>query len=167
MCGANKRFFLYLLLALLLTSVVGVLRAEEPGPWYLISETELQIIEEYKTKSEAEKQTWLSQVQELKTQVTGLRKESKTLNNQLADQREQTRMLQRSFNEYEAENLTAISSKNGEIAELKQEVADKTLEAATYKGKAALRLVIIISLLAAIAGYTTFKVLRFFRVIPV
>jgi predicted nuclease with TOPRIM domain len=171
MCGANKRFFLYLLLAFLFASVVGVLRAGEPDmPIYLISETELQTIGEYKRNSEAEKQTWLLQVQILKaqadslsTQAMNLRKESETLNGQLRNQREQNRMLQQSFNEYETENLTTISMKNGEIADLKQTTADKTLEAAAYKGISRNRLIIIIALAGSWIVFIAFKVCRFFR----
>jgi hypothetical protein len=55
MCGANKKFFLYLLFVLLLLSAAGVLRAGEQDPWYLISEGELSSIEEYRMKSETEK----------------------------------------------------------------------------------------------------------------
>jgi hypothetical protein len=161
MCGANKRFFLYLLLALLFFSVVGALRAGEPEPaadtpMYLISETELRSIEEYKRASEAGKQTWLSQVQELKAQAANLQKESAALNDQLWNQREQTRTLRRSFNVYEAENLTTISIKNGEIADLKQ-------EAAAYKGLARSRLVVIIALGAAWVVFIVFKIRRFFK----
>jgi hypothetical protein len=87
------------------------------------------------------------------------------LNGQLSDQRELNRGLQRSYNEYEAGQLTLISLKNGEIADLKQALADRTLDAEKYKGKAALRLAIIIALLAAIAGYAAFRVCRFFRLI--
>ena len=165
MCGANKRFFVYLLAGLLLASVAGALRGEEPGPWYLILEAELRSIEEYKTKSEAEKQTWLLQAQRLRTQADSLRGESRTLNNQLSQAREQNRELQRSFNEYEAGQLTLISLKNGEIAGLKQEKADKTLEAEKYKGIAHSRLIVIIALGAAVVLYTAFKVCRFFRFI--
>jgi septal ring factor EnvC (AmiA/AmiB activator) len=158
MCGANKRFFLYLLLVFLFASVAGVLRAGEPEPLYLISETELQIIEEYKRNSEAEKQTWRLQVQELKTQAAGLWKESESLNDQLQNQREQNRMLQRSFNESEEENLMEISMKNGEIAELKQ-------EAATYKGSAQSRLGIIAALLSPWIFFIVFKIYRFFKIV--
>jgi hypothetical protein len=170
MCGANRRFFFYLLLA----SVAGVLRAEEPGPWYLISETELRSIEAYRKNSEAEKQNWLLQVSALKTKAANsearsskLEQESVTLNSQLSEARAANRALTESFNQYETEQLTLTSLKNGEIADLKQIVADKTLEAATYKGKATLRLIIIISLGVAIAAYITFKILRFLRVIPI
>jgi TolA-binding protein len=158
MCGANKRFFLYLLLAFLFASVVGVLRAGEPEPLYLISETELQVIEEYKRNSETEKQTWRLQVQELKTQAAGLWKESESLNDQLQNQREQNRMLQRSFNESEEENLMEISMKNGEIAELKQ-------EAATYKGIAQSRLGIIAALVSPWIFFIVFKICRFFKIV--
>jgi TolA-binding protein len=163
MCGANKRFFLYLLLALLFASVVGVLRAEEAGPWYLIPEGELLSIERYKTKSEAEKQTRLLQVQELKTRAAGLRRESETLNGQLRNRRERTRMLRQSFNEYEAETLTAISMKNGEIADLKQEAAERTLEAAVHKGNARSRLIVIIAPAGSRIVFIVFKICRFFR----
>jgi hypothetical protein len=168
MCGAKESFYLYLPLALFFVSVTGALRAGEPAaymPMYLISEAELRSIEEYQERSEREKRNWLLRVQELKAQADGLRKDSEILNSQLSTARERNRTLQQSFNEYEAESLTAISTRNGEIAGLKQEVADKTLEAEKYKGKALLRLVIIISLLTAIAGYTAFKVCRFFRLI--
>jgi predicted RNase H-like nuclease (RuvC/YqgF family) len=164
MCGANKRFFLYLLLAFLLASAAGVLRAGESDMQvYLISETELLSIEEYKTKSEAEKRAWLLQVQELKIQAAGLQRESETLNSQLRNQRDQTRMLQKSFNEYETENLMTISMKNGEIADLKQAAAGKALEAAAYTGIARSRLIIIIALAGSWIVFIAFKACRFFR----
>jgi hypothetical protein len=161
MCGANKRFLFYLFLALLFASVAGALRAGEPGPaaympMYLISEAELRSIEEYRNKSETEKQTWLLQVQELKAQADSLRQDSAALNDQLAQARELNGELRRSFNEYEAESLTTISAKNGEIADLKQ-------EAAAYKGSAQSRLIIIIGLGAAWVIFIAFKVCRFFR----
>jgi TolA-binding protein len=165
MCGSNKRFFLYLLFGLLFAFAAGALRAEEPGRWHLISEPELGSIEDYRNRSEAEKRDWLLQVQRLKAQANSLREESESLNSQLSEQRELNRGLQKSFNEYEAGQLTRISLKNGEIAGLKQKLAERTLEAESYKGKAVLRLVIIIALLAGIAGYAAFRVCRFFRLI--
>jgi hypothetical protein len=92
-----------------------------------------------------------------------LRQESKILNSQLAVQREQTRILQQSFNEYEAGQLTLISLKNGEIAGLKQEAADKALETAAYKRSARNRLVVIIALAGAWIVLLVFKVCRFVR----
>jgi hypothetical protein len=170
MCGANKRFYLYLPLALFFVSVTAALRAGEGEPaaympMYLISEAELRSIGEYQERSEREKQSWLLQASELRIRAGKSEADSRLLNSQLSTARERNRTLQQSFNEYEAESLTAISLKNGEIAGLKKAVAEKTLEAEKYKGKAVLRLVIIISLLAAIAGYTAFKVCRFFRLI--
>jgi hypothetical protein len=158
MCKANKRFFLYLLLAWLFVSVVGALRAEEPGPWYLISETELRSIEQYKETSEAEKRSWLSQVQ-------GLKQDSANLNNQLAEARAQNRKLVTLFNEYAQDQLIHTSLKNGEIANLKQTVAEQTLETEKYKGIAWNRLFIIIALGAAWIIFIAFKVSRFFKII--
>ena len=163
MCYARLSFFCLLFFWLCLPADAP--RAEETGSWYLITETELRSIEEYRNKSEAEKQSWLLQARGLKaqahslsTQAESLRRESEALNNQLSAQREQNGKLQQSFNEYEAAQLTLLSSKNGEIAGMK-------LEVEKYKGKAALRLVIIIALLTVVAGYTAFRVCRFFRLI--
>jgi hypothetical protein len=166
MCGANKRFLLYLLFASLFVFAAAALRAEEaPGQWYLISEPDLRSIESYKANNEREKAGWLLQVQILRTQAESLRRESESLNNQLSAARETNRRLEQSYNESEAEWLTRLSLKHGEIAGLKQAIAERTLEAESYKGKAVLRLVIIIALLAAIAGYTAFRACRFFRLI--
>jgi hypothetical protein len=165
MCGAK---FFMLLAVLLFSCVTGALRAGEPGPGghtpvYLISEGELRSIEAYLEKSERERRSWLLQVQELKAQADGLRKDSETLNSLLAFQRERNRMLQKSFNEYEAGSLTAISRKNGEIAALKQEAAGRALEAAAYKGSARSRLIIIIVLAGSWVVFAGFKACRFFK----
>jgi hypothetical protein len=130
--------------------------------WYLISEMELRNIEQYKESNEREKANWLLQVNGLKTQAERLNERAanslaalETLNQQLVAAREQNKTLQQSYEQSEAENLTHISLKNGEIAELKQEMT-------IYKRQAALRLVISISLGATIIGYIAFRVLRFF-----
>jgi hypothetical protein len=81
--------------------------------------------------------------------VSALKLESESLNSQLVKQREANGTLTESFNRYEQDLLTLSSMKNGEIADLKQAAADKTLEAAAYKGIAWSRLIIII----ALAGY--------------
>jgi hypothetical protein len=78
----------------------------------------------------------------LQTQAISLRQDSETLNSQLVQARELNRELQRSFDEYEAGQLTLISLKNGEIADLKQ-------TAAAHKGIARIRLIISIALGAA------------------
>jgi hypothetical protein len=172
MCEANKRFFLYLLLALLFISAAGVLRAEDPGPWYLISETELQSIERYRNGREVERQAWLSQASALNQKLRHSEAESAAheltascLNNQLAAQREVDKNLIASFNKYEAEHSTLISLKNGEIADLKQDAADRSLEAEKYKGTSKARLFVIIALAGTWLVYIAFKVCRFFRLI--
>jgi hypothetical protein len=169
MCRENRVYFFILLVGLLLFCVAGVLQAGEPGlaasmPMYLISEPELRSIETYLEQSEREKRTWLLQVQELRTQADRLQRDSEILNGQLTGQREQNRMLQQSFNEYETGSLTAISLKNGEIADLKQTVADRTLEVAAFKGSARSRLIIIITFAGSWIVFIAFKVCRFFRV---
>jgi uncharacterized protein YukE len=166
MCAANNRFLCYLLLASLLASIPAALRAEEPGPWYLISEPELRAIEKYREASEREKQIWLSLVRELRARAGSLEAASETLNRQLARAREDQMRLEQSFNGLEAGWLDRLSSKNGEIAALNRELADRTREAELYKGKAALRLAVITAIGAALAAYAAFRLLRFFRIIP-
>lgn len=168
MCRENHLYLLILLVGLLLSCVVGVLRGQEQsGPWYLISEQELRSIEQYREQSEAERQSWLLQARALRTKAENsearsvrLEMESVNLNQQLSTARAQNKTLQQSYEQSETEKLTLLSLKNGEIAGLKQ-------EAEHYKSKAALRNVIIISLLGALAGYLAFRVLRFLRIIPV
>ena len=163
MCEANKGFLFYLLCALLLAFVEGVVRAEEP--WYLISETELRSIGEYLAKSEREKQSWLSQASESRIRAEKSEADSSLLNNQLAEARAQNRKLETSFNEYEADQLIQTSLKNGEIVKLKEEVATEKQKATKAEGAAALRLVVIIALASVIVLYIAFKVCRFFRLI--
>ncbi|MDR0586185.1 MAG: hypothetical protein LBG26_02995 [Treponema sp.] len=210
----NRVLFFILVAGLLLCSVAGALRAQEPDQWYLISETELRSIEQYKANSEREKLNWLSQLRELQTAAANsavrsakleadsaslnrqlaweqaerqswqtrarqlkqqagnsetranrLALESERLSAQLAQAGETNRKLEQSFNEYEAGRLALISSKNGEIAGLKQEVAHKTLEAEKYKGDAAARLFIIIGFAASWVIFIAVKV--FFRSTPI
>ena len=164
MCETNKRFF-YLPLVLFFAFAAAVLRAEEQGPWYLISETELRSIEQYKETSEREKRNWLLQVQLLNTEADILHRESLALNRQLAQARSQNRKLVTSFNEYAQDQLIQTSLKNGEIADLKQTIADKTLETEKYKGIAWNRLIVIIILCAAWIIFIAFMALRFFKII--
>ncbi|GHU82418.1 hypothetical protein FACS189468_6610 [Spirochaetia bacterium] len=58
-----------------------------------------------------------------------------------------------------------ISSKNGEIADLKQTAANKSLESEKHKGIARSRLIIIIALAGAWIVFIGFKVCRFFRLV--
>jgi hypothetical protein len=162
-----------LLVALLLSSVLGVLRGEEPeqpGPWYLISEAELRSIEDYRTISVRERRTWLSQVQGLRARAENSEARSKNLeedllllNQALSIQREQNRSLRQSYDRSEAGHLTAISIKNGEIAEQKQAAARQAQETERYKGISRGRLYIIIALGVSWAAFFTVKLCRFFR----
>jgi hypothetical protein len=153
----------------------AVLPAQDTvAPWYLISELELRNIEQYKETSEAEKQNWLSQVQTLKTKAENsearsakLAAESETLNRQLSTARETQRKSEQLYEQSEAERLTLLSSKNGEIAGLKEELTAEQLRAEKYKGTALRRLIIIMALASLIIGYFVIQILRFFQIIPV
>ena len=162
MCEANRKLLLVLLAGLLLASVAGALRGEEPDRWYLISEPELRSIERYRKTSEAERQAWLVQVQELRAQADSLRRDSENLNAQLAGQRKLNRTLTESFNRYEQEGLQILSLKNGEIAGLKREAADQALKAERHKGKSVAYLITAIALGGAWLVFFGFKVYRFF-----
>ena len=171
---ANRDLCIILLVALLLASVLGVLRAEEqPDLWYLISETELRSIEAYRKTSETEKQTLLLQAKELRT-IAGnsearsarLETESVNLNRQLAQLRKAQRMSAQSYNELETEWLNRLSLKNGEIADLKQEAADQRLKTEKAEGKALARLIAAIALGAAWLLFIGFKVYRLVRLKP-
>jgi len=159
MCAKLK--FLYPLLLLFCLGVA--LRAEEQ--WYLISETELRSIEQYLEKSELEKLNWQSRAEKLRIRAESLETDSASLNRQLEQARETQRRLEQSFNEYEADRLTLVSSKNGEIAGLKEEIAAEKLAREKYKGQALSRLIIIIAVAVIIVLYIAFKVCRFLRLI--
>jgi uncharacterized coiled-coil protein SlyX len=172
MCKENREYFIILLAGLLLASVVGVLRGEEPGQWYLISEAELQNIERYRNSRESERQIWLSQASALNQRLRSSEQKSaaheqtvSSLNSQLVAQREVNRNLTSLFNKYETDQLILVSSKNGEIAKLKEEKAETTLEAEKYKSASRSRLFIIIALAGTWIVFIAFKVCRFFRII--
>jgi hypothetical protein len=121
----------------LLFSVWAVAHPEEQ--LYLIRESELQSIEAYKKNSEAEKQTWLSQVRTLKAN-------SENSNVQLRHQRELNQKLTLSFNEYESGRLTQLSLKNGEIAKKDQEIAKLKLDKKSSDGQRNTAIVIAVVL---------------------
>jgi hypothetical protein len=142
--------------ALLLLSAWGVLHGQEQEQWYLISETELRSIEEYRETSIAEKQSLLSQARQL-------REDSGSLNRQLTAAREDQRRLEQSFERYDQGQLTLLSSKNGEIAGLNEQLADQKLETANYKSLATLRLFMAIGPGAAWVVYAAYRVWKKFR----
>jgi hypothetical protein len=154
--------------------LTAVLQAEEdPGNWYLISEAELRSIERYRETSEAEKQNWLSQAQTLRAKAASsearserLERESAGLNRQLRTAREAQGKSEQLYEQSETEKLTLLSSKNGEIAGLKDEVAAERLRAEKYKGEGRTRLVMVIALAGAWGLYLAYKVCRGLRVIP-
>jgi hypothetical protein len=96
--------------------------------WYLITEPELRSIERYKETSIQEKQSLLLQLSELRALESRRKAESENWRRQLSQAREDQRKSEQSFNEYEAAQLTALSSKNGEIAGLKESLAEEKLK---------------------------------------
>jgi hypothetical protein len=56
--------------------------------------------------------------------------------------------------------------KNGEIAELKEQVAEQTLIAEQYKGRYFRLLMAVITLGLLVLLWVAYKVLKLFRVIP-
>jgi hypothetical protein len=157
MCGENKACLVIFLVMLLFCCVWGVAHPGEQ--WYLITEGEVRSIEEYKKNSEAERQTWLLQVQGLRTRAESLEAESASLNGQLLGQREANRRLTQSFNEYEAEQSRLMSRKDTRIIKLE----------ADNEGKDSLivRLIIAVAALGLVViGSIAFKVCRFLKIIP-
>jgi hypothetical protein len=115
-----------LLSALLLCSVWGVIHPEER--WYLITESELQSLEQAWKHSEAERRDWQIQAGALRTQAgslngqaASLRAESERLNRLLRQERERNLKLTQFFNEYEAAQSRLISRRDTQIAVLEAE----------------------------------------------
>jgi len=136
MCLKYRGFWLSLLFSVCLI-LFARQAAQAQERWFLISETELQSIEQYKQNREQERLSWLSQVRVLK-------QDSQSLNDQLARAMEQNRKLEALFNKSENEKLMLLSSKNGEIEKLKQEAAQMERIAADEKIKSQRRLFIIV-----------------------
>ena len=94
---------------------------------YIITEQEIQIIENYNQKLEMERQDWLRQAKTLNQQVKELGKESMTLNqqvealsSQLKNQREANRKLEKSYNKSEEENYQKINSLSVELDKIEK-----------------------------------------------
>jgi hypothetical protein len=139
---------------------------QDAGQWYLISEAELQSIDAYKKTCEAEKQSWLSQVSELKTQAAKLseraansRQESENLNLLLRQERETNKKLSLFYNEYEAGVSLTISQQNIRIEELK-------VENNALAGQRNTLVAIVIGAAALVSIFAVFKVLRLLKVLP-
>jgi hypothetical protein len=150
--------FLFLL-GLLLCSAWGALHGQEQEQYYLITESELRSIEEYKTNSATERQNSLSQVSELKTRARSLSWESMLLNDQLRQERERSRKLTQSFNEYEAAQSLQMSQNDTRIIQLETENKGKD--------RTIVKLIMaIVPLGLAVAGYIALRVCRFLKIIP-
>jgi hypothetical protein len=142
MCKENREYLIILLAAFLFCSVWGVLHGEEqPDRWYLMPESLVLRLEAVQQNYETERQNWQLQANALNQKLRVSEKKSAAheltaigLNNQLAGQRVTIKSLEESFSKYEADQLILLSSKNGEIAGLEAEKAEKTLEAERYKG---------------------------------
>ena len=109
----SKRFALVCLCAVFLAASP---RSEQ---WYRVSETELSRLETISQGWETDRQTWLSRASELKGKVQTLQQESKTLNAQLAGERETTANLRKSFEKSASDQLTKASEYETEIAALR------------------------------------------------
>jgi hypothetical protein len=143
-----------------------LLAAEQQDRLYLIWGSELRSIEEYKANRDVETQNWLLQVQRSKAELDIFRINSATLNNQLSQARNQNVELETLYNKSEAEKLTLLSQKNGEIADLKGELATEKLETEKHKGTSRIRMAVIIALAGSWVLFIGFKVYWFFRPTP-
>jgi hypothetical protein len=148
------------LLGLLFCSVWGALHGQEQEQWYLITESELRSIEDYRTNSAAERQNSLSQVSELKAKSGNLESESMLLNDQLRQERELRRKSEQLFNEYEAAQSLQMSQQATRIIQLETENKGKD--------RTIVRLIMaVVPLGLAVAGYIVFRVCRFLKIIPI
>jgi hypothetical protein len=159
MCKENKVCVFLFLLGLLLCSTWGALHGQEQEQYYLITESELRSIEDYRTSSAAERQNSLSQVSELKAKSGTLAWESMLLNDQLRQERELRRKSEQSFNEYEAAQSLQMSQKDTRIVQLETE--------SEGKDRTIVRLIMAVGPMGlAVAGYIAFRVCRFLKIIP-
>ncbi len=110
----SKRF---VLVCVCVCSLAASLRSEQ---WYRVSETELSRLETISQSWETDRQTWLSRASELKGKVQTLQLESKTLNAQLAGERETTANLRKSFETSASAQLQKASEYETEIASLRE-----------------------------------------------
>ena len=154
-----KSSYLCFLLFLPCLLAAAALQAGETGPWYLISQSEVRNIEQYREKSEKEKALWLSQVQRLNCEANILHQESANLNSLLSQARERNRQLEKSFNGYEAAASLTISQQSMQISELKTKNEKQA-------GQIRMFWIIVITTGAAVLFFIVFKVLRILKVKP-
>jgi hypothetical protein len=159
-----KRFFFLCALSL---AVVSLLIAEQAEQWYLITESELRSIEEYKRNSEAERLSWQSQAgglrmraERLNGRAESLLEESENSNRQLREERELRQRLTQSFNEYETGQSRLMSQKDTRIVHLETE--NKGKETVIVR-----RIIAASALALAWAGFIALRVCRFLKIVPI
>jgi hypothetical protein len=93
-----------------------------------------------------------SEAAELRTEIGGARTDGEQLEQSISGAAGSESELDLIIQQIRADQLILVSSKNGEIAGLKEEKAETTLEAEKYKGAFRSRLFIIIALYAGFSG---------------
>lgn len=136
--------------------------AAEPRPvWYLVSSLELEKLETLSANSEASRQRAELSLKQSQETARSLKASSTLLTAHLQKERETTRRLERSFNQFvvdQSNTLTAITARA-----TKAEIALEKKKAAAFK-------ILMIAIIegAAIAGYLAFKFRAILRkMIPV
>ena len=132
-----KRRFLFLLFVFYFLPAVGQ-QAE-----YMMTESELMRLESLLEKLENTKQMQLSQIRNLKTELSGALKYQKKLTDQLTQARLSLKKSEKSLEEYERENIEMIAKKEVKIQEKQKKIEE--LKIKNYKLK--LSLVIVSSIL--------------------
>lgn len=128
--------------------------------WYQVSETELKKLEAISQSSETDRQNWLSQAGELKDKVQSLLQGSKTLNSQLAAEREATKNLRISFEQSAGEQLLRASSYETEITVLKDAKAKIENDVLKVKNQRNVLFFILITLFGGISVAMYLKIRR-------
>ncbi len=150
-----KRFFL---VCLCVCSLAASLHSEQ---WFRVSETELSRLETISQSWETDRLTWLSRASELKGKVLTLQLESKTLNAQLAMERETTANLRKSFEQSASAQLQKASEYETEIAllsEMKSKAEIALLKAKNQRNV----LFLVLSAFLISAGFYIFIKVKFF-----
>lgn len=140
--------------------------SQDAQRWYLISESELQSIETLSRTWEASKQSWLSQVKQLKTTVLTLQSnlsttqtklqttkdlaqrlstESVDLNKTLADERKSTQALRKSYEQYALD----LSSENDKL-----KLENKYLD--MWRGTA----LVLIAIILAVFAFSVYRKIK-------
>ena len=153
----SKRF---VLVCVCVCSLAASLPSEQ---WYRVSETELSRLETISQGWETDRQTWLSRAGELKGKVQTLQQESKTLNAQLAGERETTANLRKSFEKSVSDQLQRASEYETEIASLRDLKSKAEIALLEAKNQRNMLFFILSALLLCVAFLIFVKTRFFFR----